>query len=196
MLVASPHREFADRVGNGFGFDVVGSNSLNASGLSRIRSDVTLLYHRNRDESVPPGQLDAGDQMSLGTTANLFHILIGPEIAVPRGALRPYLFGAVGFGTAYVRQQLNGRINAGADAYHLDASRRSSMFTWSTGVGVRVRTAPAVWLDLGAEYRDAMGARMITPSRISTAAGVVGYSEREVDAEQFLIRVGFARTPR
>jgi len=193
LLYGIPYREFGDQVGKGYGFDAVGSNAANASGVTRIRTDVTLLYNGNLDVAVPPENLAASDQMTLGTAANLFHFLLGPEFAVPTGGFRPYMFGVAGFGTAYVRQSLSGRVNGGVDSYQLDSSQRTSMFTWGFGAGVRLRTSPTSLLDLGAEYRNAQGARMVTPSRVTTSGGAVGYSQRSVDAEQIIIRVGFAR---
>jgi len=103
------------------------------------------------------------------------------------------VFGLAGYGNTYVRQTLDGAIAGGTTGYHLDSSLRTSMFTWGFGGGARVHTTSNLFLDLGAEYRDAAGARVITPDRVSTAAGVVSYGDGSVDARQIIFRVGFVR---
>jgi opacity protein-like surface antigen len=193
LLYGTPYREFADHVGTAYGFGAVGSNAMDDRGVTRLRSDITLLYHRNHDAAVPESQLEAGDQLTLGSSSNLFHVLIGPEFAVATGGFRPYLFGLGGYGTSNVKQKLDGQVNAGADPYHLETSQRSSMITWGFGAGIRVRINPTLMLDLSGEYRDAMGSKMITTSEVTSAAGQVNYGQRKLQAEQLLFRLGFAR---
>jgi hypothetical protein len=101
----------------------------------------------------------------------------------------------VGYGTAWVRQELSGHINGGAEAYDLQVSRQSNMFAWSAGGGVRIAHGNGSWLDLSAEFRDALGAHMITTDQVSTAGSVVSYGQRDVDMGQLIFRLAFTRSP-
>jgi len=129
----------------------------------------------------------------LGSSSNLFHALFGPEFSVATGGFRPYIFALGGYATSNVKQKLDGAVNGGVDPYHFEGKQRSSMFAWGFGAGMRIAMSSGLMLDLSAEYRDAMGSKMITTPQVTSSAGIVTYGERKLQAEQLLFRVGFAR---
>jgi opacity protein-like surface antigen len=196
FLFAAPQKDFKDVAGNGYGLQAQGSGALDSRGIIRAHSDISLIYHTNHDEDVPSSQLTPGDHLSLGTSASMFHIMVGPELSMPSGHERLYIFGTAGFATTWVRQKISGNINAGTDSYDLQTSKQSNMFAWSAGGGVRIQRMPGVWMDVSAELRNALEARMITKDRISTAGPVVSYGQGTVDMTQLVFRLAVSRSSR
>lgn len=196
FLYAAPQRQFKDLAGKGYGLQAQGSGALDSRGIIRAHTDLSLIYHTNRDVDVPSSQLTPGDHLSLGTSASMFHILVGPELSMPSGRQRLYIYGTAGFATTWVRQNLSGNINAGTDAYDLQTSKQSNMFAWSAGGGVRIQRMPGVWMDLSAELRNALEARMITRDHVSTAGPVVTYGQGTVDMTQLVFRFAVSRSNR
>jgi len=195
FLYATPRRDFRDLTGNGFGIQAQGSGALDSRGIIRAHSDISLLYHLNHDEDVPTSQLTPGDHLTLGTSASMFHILLGPELSMPSGKARVYIFGTAGFATTWVRQQITGNINGGAENYDLQSSKQSNMFAWSAGGGVRIQRMPGVWMDLSAELREALQGRMITKDLVGTSGPVVSYGQGTVDMTELVFRLAVSRSP-
>jgi opacity protein-like surface antigen len=196
FLYAKPQREFKDLAGNGYGLQAQGSAALDSRGIIRAHSDISLLYHVNHDEDVPSSQLTPGDRLTLGTTASMFHILIGPELSMPSGRQRFYIFGTAGFATTWARQQISGNVAAGTQSYDLQTSKQSNMFAWSAGGGVRIQRMPGVWMDLSAELRQALEGRMITKDLVGTSGPVVTYGQGSVDMTQLVFRFAVSRSAR
>jgi opacity protein-like surface antigen len=194
FLFAAPQKDFKDLAGNGFGIQAQGSGALDSRGIIRAHSDISLIYHLNRDVDVPSSQLTPGDHLTLGTSASMFHIMVGPELSMPSGKERLYIFGTAGFATTWVRQKIVGNINGGAESYDLQSSKQSNVFAWSAGGGIRIQRMAGVWMDVSAELRDALEAKMITKDRVSTVGPVVSYGQGNVDMTQLVFRLAVSRS--
>ena len=195
-IVAIPRDNWGDLTGIGIGGELVSSAPLTGGGPLRLRSDLALLYHLNKDVAVPADHMQPGDQITLGTTASMFHVALGPEFSSPTGRTRTYLFGTVGYSSMWARTSAGGRTSGGAVPYDFQISKHTSSFAWSAGGGVRIMRNRGRVLDIGAEYRRSIGVNVLLPTDVYDDGVNVTYGESKIDANQLIVRLGFSRIGR
>jgi hypothetical protein len=156
VLYARPLGEFADHIDRGFGlaFGVSVPLAENSPFSLRLDGGVINYGHETRQVCLS-STVGCRVRVDLTTTNDIAFAAVGPQLAVPRGPVRPYLHASAGFAYFGTSSAVSGR-----DDHH-DFARTINQddltFSWGVGGGVRVAlpvAATPVLLDLGARYHD------------------------------------------
>ena len=154
LLAADPVGELGAFFDEGYGAQLEGRMRLDPEGLVFLRGDLGFVvygYQRRRYcMSIPFG---CRIELDLTTTNNIFFGGIGPEVAIPLGALEPYAHASFGFSYFATRSSLSGEDEY--DGFGDTTNYSDAVFAWRTGGGLRVRLSNGrrpVSLDFGAEH--------------------------------------------
>src|SRR6185436_14359679 len=100
-ILSQPTGDFARNIGNGIGGGAGVLYHLNRSGLFSVRFDVSGVEYGRETKEVPFSDQIARVRVDETTTNSIIALGIGPEIALPKGPVRPYL--NAGFGGLFLR---------------------------------------------------------------------------------------------
>lgn len=151
---ARPRGEFSLYVDSGFGLDLNGRIALDDAGAVSLRGDLGFIqYGRETREVCFSATVGCRILLDLTTSNDIFMGGIGPELAIPGRALRPYLYGTVGFTYFSTRSSIEGT-SSDEDIAETE-NFGDGTFAWVGGGGLDIRLARGrhpVDLDLGVEY--------------------------------------------
>jgi len=152
FVAAEPVGELALYFDNGFGAQINGSWPMSSDGAVRLRGDLGLLVYGHERlhycYSVPFGCRIEAD---LTTTNSIVYAGVGPELALPLGALEPYAYATTGlsyFATVSSLSHDWGDDGPGTTNYS------DFVLAWKFGGGMRLRLGRGprpVALDFGVE---------------------------------------------
>lgn len=155
-MVAQPVGAFADYVDVGFGLGGNFRVRLDDSGVAWFRVDGGFLnYGRESQEVCLSTTVGCRIVVDLTTTNNIGFGEAGLQFEVPRGAVRPYVSGGIGYSYFFTESSVSGD-----DEFDPFASTRNfddGTFTWAAGGGLKIplhRGTTTVDLDFGARYHD------------------------------------------
>jgi hypothetical protein len=157
--IGSPRGEFRSYVSDGYGVGLHGLARLGRDGIFALRLDGGFLNYGNETLRVPLNTAPGGGriQLDLTTSNNIFWLGAGPQLMAPRGPVRPYVNGTVGFSYFATVSSVEGRDND-AEPFARNTNYDDAQLSWGGGGGVLVpvyRNARSlVFLDLGARYHD------------------------------------------
>lgn len=153
-LLAAPRGAFQENVGSGIhggGFNATGWFALDRLGILSLRADLGGVWYGR--ESQRYSILSPRVGVNVVTTNSIFTTAIGPELAVPRGALRPYVNGSVGWHHFSTSSALEGLDDT--EQNYSTNNQSDGTSAWGAGGGVRIPIGPKRWgstLDLGTKY--------------------------------------------
>ncbi len=155
LSYAHPAGEFSEYVQRGFGLDVFGALPLDAAGIVALRFEggVTNYGHERARFPLSPN-LGNLIMVDVTTANNIFFFNLGPQLMVPRGAVRPYVKAALGGSYFATQSSVEGTDNPAAP-FAQSTNFDDFVFTLSGGGGVMVPVSGGkypVILDLGATY--------------------------------------------
>jgi hypothetical protein len=156
LLYAQPLGEFADYIDRGFGLMIGSAVPLRPNSPLSLRIDAGVINYGHETREVCLSQtIGCRVRVDLTTTNDILFAGLGPQLAVPRGPVQPYLHAFAGpafFGT---NSSLRGR-----DHHHDFAqtlNQHDVAFVWGGGGGLRLELpfgATPVQLNLGARYHN------------------------------------------
>src|SRR2546430_1698698 len=109
LVAARPLGEFADQVGKGFGADGSYTFMFDRQRIFGIRVAGTYLNYGSETFRVPLSSTIGGRILvDVNTTNNIAAFSVGPYLQLPRGPVRPYVAGGVGFGYFFTESSVRG----------------------------------------------------------------------------------------
>src|SRR5206468_9624614 len=145
--------DFARNIGNGFGGGAGVLYHLDRAGLFSVRFEVSGVEYGHEKKDFPFSPQIARVQVDQVTTNSIIALSFGPEIALPRGPVRPYM--NAGFGGLLFRttSSVNGD-NSSEGPIASTTNYKDSTRSLLLGGGVRIPLAgndrrKAISLDLG-----------------------------------------------
>ncbi|AHG91528.1 hypothetical protein J421_3991 [Gemmatirosa kalamazoonensis] len=157
FTVAQPAGQFKQYVSNGFGVGVHGLARLGGLGAFALRVDGNFVQYGSETKRVNLSPTVGGRiQVDLNTSNNIVWFGVGPQLMAPRGPVRPYVNGTVGFSYFATESSVKG-LNDGESLLH-NTNYDDFVFSYSGGTGVLIPIAHGrrtlVFLDLGARFHN------------------------------------------
>lgn len=189
--VSAPVGEFSQTASIGFGFSFFGGIRW---GLVGLRVDVLVFeYGKSRVGAlcnsyslIPPHTCVSTETVMVRNAALSF--LVGPELIIGTGPVRPYL--QVGYGPS---QFMTGASLPGSE--RTDADLHDNTFTLALNGGLWIHLTRKFFLEVGARYlRNGQVRRLEEGSLIREADGSITTNVTESQANTLLIQVGVAIT--
>lgn len=155
-ILSQPKGEFGRNIGSGFGGGGGVSYHLDRSGLISLRFDISgTIYGREKRRVAISETIGERLTAELTTTNSITTIGIGPEVALPRGPVRPYV--NTGFGGLFFRTGSSVTGSESSEPFARTTNYSDSAPAWFFGSGVRIPLAgdnprKAISLDLGLRY--------------------------------------------
>lgn len=157
VTVAQPVGEFGDYVRNGVGVGLHGLARLGGAGAFAVRLDGNFVQYGRERTSVRLSPTVGGRiSADLTTSNNIYWIGVGPQLMAPRGTVRPYVNGSVGYTFFETESSLQSPRSADNEPLFRTTNLRDNTVSYGGGLGTLVRVAGSarsiVFLDLGARY--------------------------------------------
>ena len=151
LVVALPVGEFADYIDTGFGLGFVGHLNLAGNGAVRLRLDGGFLQYGNETREIC--LTTCRIVVDLTTSNNIVYGSIGPELAVTRGWIRPYVNAGIGGAYFTTTSHLDGQSDN--EDFARTTNFDDGTFAWSAGGGLYIPLSMGrtpISIDLGARY--------------------------------------------
>lgn len=149
--VAQPVGAFADEVGAAGGFSLFGAYHVTPALSLRTEANFLIYGHERLPDLCAVGTCRV--HFDLTTDNQIFSALVGPQLELPSGPVRPYVGAGVGLGYFFTSSGIGGtssEVVATTTNYH------DAVFAWSGGGGVRlpfrIKLVPLA-VDFGARYQ-------------------------------------------
>lgn len=156
FIYAHPLGEFGDYIDRGYGGLAAMTVPLRPESPLGLRVEGGVVnYGRERHEVCLSPTIGCRVRVDLITSNDIFFAAAGPQLAVPAGPLRPYLYGAAGL--AYFGTTSSVRGLADHDHFAHTTNFDDLTFSWGGGAGARVALTAGeipVLLNLGVRYHD------------------------------------------
>lgn len=156
LLGADPVGPFGQVVDQGFGAALAGLLPVSEASALSLRGELGFIVYGHERQRVCFSRLiGCRVTLDLTTSNSIFFGGIGPELAVPRGDVRPYLNATAGFSYFATTSSVSGS----HDHDDFASTRNFDDLVFSTriggGVRIRLRGGPSpILLDLGLQYHD------------------------------------------
>ncbi len=154
FIVGVPTGDFQDYIDAGFGLNANFVLPVKHESPLAIRADAGFLVYGSETKRVCfGGGVGCRIELDLSTTNSIFQGTIGPQLMVPRGALRPYVHAGLGFSYFSTTSSVNG--SSGNEDFASTNNFSDATMQWVAGGGMLVRLSSGktpVSLDFGARY--------------------------------------------
>jgi hypothetical protein len=188
-----PTGALGDNIGFGYGFNGAYLFRLDDAGWFSLRADAGFLQYGEESKRVPLSSTIGGRvQVRVSTNNNIVPLSLGAQVAVPRGAIRPYANAGVGAQFFFTESHVDG-----VDDNHDFASTTNQWdktTSWVAGGGVYIpvyQKRTKVMLDIGAQYVNGGRARYLKPGSIQDLPdNQIRVTPMETDTHMVLVRVG------
>lgn len=168
-IQSRPQGAFARNVDLGYGVEGAYLFRLDDAGIWSLRLSAGIVSYGSESRRTPLSESVGGRVKVDVKTGNYFvPMSIGPQLAWPRGTVRPYVNAGVGGQAFFTESHLEGSDDLGAFASTTNHS--SFAASWSAGAGVYVplrRGRTNVQLDLGLQYLNGGTTRYLAPGSIT-----------------------------
>jgi hypothetical protein len=153
VQVAHPVHEFADNVNSAFGVGASVRHHFSWFRPLGLRGDLAMLNYGNERQRVPLSGSVNRVFVEMNTSNNILFVGGGPELAVRRGPVRPYVHGFAGY--SYFFTESSAGDDNGGGAFARSTNFRDGGLATGGGGGIRMplRTrSTAISIDGGARY--------------------------------------------
>jgi len=188
-----PQGTLAANIGLGYGVSGAYLLALDSHGIVSLRADVAAVQYGDESKRSALSET-VGDRVQVRTrTSNyIFPMTIGPQLAWPSGAIRPYVNAGVGAQAFVTESDVEGVDNLLVIARSTNQS--DATLVWVAGGGITVpivRGATRAELDLSMQYINGGRARYLAPgSIVDLEGGEVRISSLESITHLVMLRVG------
>ncbi len=136
LLLGEPVGQFDRYVGLAGGAELSGRLPLDPEGLVSLRVDLGFMIYGHESRRVCFEGVGCRIEARLQTDNNIFFGGVGPELALPRGWVRPYVNALVGFGYFQTSSSLKGTWD-NEDHFNTE-NLGDGTLAWGIGGGLRV----------------------------------------------------------
>jgi hypothetical protein len=156
-ILSEPTGEFRPNISNGVGANIGMLYHIDRTGFFGLRFDLSAVEYDHETRQVPFSEFVGGRVLLDERTSNSIITLgFGPEVAWPRGRVRPYVNGGISELLFRTTTSVKGSDSSGEDIAST-TNYKDSTAAWFLGGGVRIPLAgnnprKAVSLDLGVRY--------------------------------------------
>lgn len=154
-IVAQPVGEFDEYVNVGFGLGGNFRVNLGGSGVASLRFDAGYInYGRETQRVCLSETVGCRIVVDLTTTNNIVFGQAGLQLGVPRGPVRPYVHGGIGYSYFFTESSVEGT-NNNEDPFASTTNFDDGTFSWTGGGGLLIPLssgATPIALDLGVRY--------------------------------------------
>jgi opacity protein-like surface antigen len=169
-IVAQPVGEFDDYVNVGFGLGGNFRVGLDPSGITSLRFDIGYVnYGRETQEVCLTTCLI---RLDLTTTNNIVFGYGGLQFTAPRGPVRPYVNGGIGYSYFFTESSVEGTSNQ--EPFASTNNFDDGTFSWATGGGLMIPISAGrtpVSIDLGVRYNHNTEVDYLTKGSIEDLPG-------------------------
>ncbi len=185
-LYAEPLGDFRRYVDRGWGIGVDGRWFPAAQKALSIRGDIVFLnYGRFTTRECFGGGCRI--QIDINTSNNILSGTVGPEIQVPSGPIRPYVYAVGGFTTFWTQTSAEGQ-NENDNVFDT-TNLRDNILSAAFGGGLRIPVADRVMLDLSARRHVNGRARYLTRDSFGDGSATLPLV-RESDVNMWTYGIG------
>jgi hypothetical protein len=193
IVQGRPQGELAQNIHFGYGASGAYLFRLDRSGYFSLRADAGALQYGSETKRVPLSSTIGGRvQVDVSTNNYLVPVTIGPQLAWPRGPVRPYVNAGVGGQFFWTQSSVQGLSDA--SDFASTTNQHDGTTVWTAGAGVLFpiyerRTKVAI--DLGAQYYGGGHAQYLKPGSIQDLPDAqIRVSPLESDTRMLLVRLG------
>lgn len=192
LINATPIGEFHNYVDNGWG---IGGDfrwfPANQKALS-LRADAGFLIYGRQTTSECFG-VGCRITVDITTSNNIFSGLVGPELQVPAGPIRPYINAMAGWTVFWTQSSADGQNNTDENLFET-TNLRDNLFTSAVGGGFRIPIHDNVKLDFNARRNFNGRARYLTRDSFGDGTNTSpAVRESEVNMWTYAIGVSIGR---
>jgi hypothetical protein len=189
-VLSQPKSEFANNVGNGFGFNLNGLFKIDYKGYLSLRADGGALQYGRERKDVSFFGVTGRVDLQLETTNSIAWGSIGPQLMIPDGRIRPYANAAIAFTDFSTSSNLNDSFGESL-ASNQNASDVSH--AWIFGGGLQFPVGSTGAIDLGARYYYGGRATYLTKGDITdNPDGSITLNPRNSKTDMVLWQLGFS----
>lgn len=193
VIQTRPQGALARNIGFGYGLNGSCLFRLDRAGLLSLRADVGVVDYGNESKRTPISETVGNRvQVNVRTTNYIVPLSVGPQLAWPTGAFRPYVNAGVGGQAFFTESDVKGTDDVTSFASTTNQSDFSA--SWTAGGGIYVPVVAGktnVQLDLGVQYVGGASARYLAPgSIVDLPGGHVSISPMESATHLLVVRLG------
>ena len=192
--VAQPVREFADNIDVAFG---VGSSVRHHFSWFRplgLRGDFAIMNYGNERQHVPLSSTVNRVTVEMNTSNNVLLAGGGPELAVMRGPVRPYVHGFLGY--SYFFTESSAGYENGGGTFARSTNFSDGGFATGGGAGVRMplrARSTEISIDGGARFmRNGVRSYLSEGDVIDRADGTLDFTPRTTNADFWVYYLGIS----
>lgn len=194
---AQPVHEFRTQVGQAWGFGASVRHHFRRFTPLGVRGDFSFLNYGNERKRVPLSSTVNRVLVDMNTTNNIIVAAAGPELAVPSGPIRPYVYGFAGY--SYFFTQSSAGDDNGGSSFASTTNFQDGGLATGGGGGVRIplRTrSTEISIDGGARFtRNGLRSYLRSGDITDLADGSLQFTPRETVADfwQYHLGISFSR---
>jgi opacity protein-like surface antigen len=194
LIVTQPVGAFRDYVGESVGIGGHALVGLVPNRALSLRLDGDVVQYGRQSRRIYTGGW-SGLPLDEVTTNNVGTLMIGPQLAVPSGPVRPYVHGGIGF--AYFNTGTSVECSRCSDDYDDPLWNRTHLsdltLSYGGGGGIAIalgRGIDPITLDLGARYQHNGNARYLRKGSIVDGSTGPIFTPIESQANYVVYRLG------
>src|SRR5262245_33703468 len=139
-ILSQPRGEFGQNISSSFGATGAVLYHLDRPGFVSLRFDVSGVPYGHEEKPVPPTASFSERVFFKVTTTNWMAALnFGPELALPRGPVRPYV--NAGWSELFLRTTSSVKGSSSSEPFASSTNFSDSTAAWFLGGGVRIPLA-------------------------------------------------------
>lgn len=159
FAVAQPTGQFRQYVNSGIGLNAHGMYRAGGSGIFALRIDGSFVQYGSETKRVMLSPTVGGRiRVDLTTSNNIAWFGVGPQLMVPRGPLRPYVNGAVGFSYFATQSSIEGIDDPEDRDLFQNTNMSDAALSYGGGAGLLVPVGHGkrsqVFIDVGARFHN------------------------------------------
>lgn len=195
LIVAQPVHDFHDHVRGAAGIGGAWIQPIGGSlSALQFRADIGWMQYGSETIRVPLNQYTGRVQLDVTTSNNIFTAGVGPQLAMTRGPVRPYVNAGVTWSYFYTQSTADG---SDGNNYNSNLSTQNygdGVVGWTGGGGVlfplHVKSTP-VAIDVGARYLAHSDVRYLREGSIKdTGNGQIAFTPIQSRADMWTFRLG------
>ena len=196
--LAQPVGGFRQNVGNAWGGGFAVRYRFGRLPALALRGDIGLLNYGNERKRVPLSPSLNRVMVEQNTSNNIALFTVGPELALPVGPVRPYVYGFGGWSHFYTESSASDEDGGYTIANSVNFSDGGGAAGWGTGLRIPFRTGRTDWaLDGGARFTRNWTRSYLRPGDvIDEPDGSLTFNTRRTDADFWQFHLGASFTPR
>ena len=191
VVLSQPKSEFANNVGNGYGFDLTGLFRVDPKGFLNLRADLGGVQYGRETQRIPFQPITGRIRLDLETDNRIGFASIGTQLQIPDGWLRPYANAAIAVTNFTTQSSLTGSDDTFETITTTNASDNSHAWIFGGGVMIPFGKYSTGALNIGARYFYGGRATYLTEGDIiDNPDGTVTLNPRNSKTDLVLWQVG------